>query len=626
MAYRAAVCDDSAADADYVRGIVAHWAEQRGIALECRAFSSAEQFLFCYAEDKNFDLLLLDVEMPGADGVTLAKMVRQENEAVQIVFITGYSDYIAEGYDVAALHYLMKPVRPEKLCAVLDRAWEKHRRNERCLNLERSGEMIRLPLYEVRYLDVHQNYVTVHARQDYTLKRTLAEFEAELDEQFFRVGRGMILNLKQIRRVTKKEVVLASRRINEWGYRHREEEAGYVKRLAYVQKVATDRQYGKDIRIFGLREWVEELWESTMRLYHGFLLRRETAYLWANVIDLALLLVRNGAAYAYLIWLTLEQGLPVSQFLLYFGAATGFAQWVSGILEKFAKLHKQCLDISTVREFLEYPEPFRFEDGLPLEKRLDTPYELRLEGVSYRYPGAEKDTIHKLDLTVRPGENLAIVGLNGAGKTTLVKLLCGFLDPTEGRVLLNGQDIRPYNRRDYYKLFAAVFQDFSVLSATVAENVAQCRTGIDEARVWHCLDEAGLTEKVQSLPKQLETQIGREVYEDGIELSGGQTQRLMLARALYKDAPVLVLDEPTAALDPIAENDIYQKYNEMTAGKTSLFISHRLASTRFCDRILYLKDGRVAEEGTHEELLKRGGGYADLFEVQSQYYREENEA
>ena len=186
MAYRAAVCDDSAADADYVRGIVAHWAEQRGIALECRAFSSAEQFLFCYAEDKNFDLLLLDVEMPGADGVTLAKMVRQENEAVQIVFITGYSDYIAEGYDVAALHYLMKPVRPE-----------------------RSGEMIRLPLYEVRYLDVHQNYVTVHARQDYTLKRTLAEFEAELDEQFFRVGRGMILNLKQIRRVTKKEVVLA---------------------------------------------------------------------------------------------------------------------------------------------------------------------------------------------------------------------------------------------------------------------------------------------------------------------------------------------------------------------------------------------------------------------------------
>ena len=415
---------------------------------------------------------------------------------------------------------------------------------------------------------------------------------------------------------------LASKRINEWGYRHREEEAGCMKQINYVQKIATDRQYGKDIRIFGLREWVEGLWEDAMRLYHGFLVRREKAYLWANIIDLALLLVRNGAAYAYLIWLTLTQGLSVAQFLLYFGAATGFAQWVGGILEKFAKLRKQCLDISTVREFLEYPEPFRFEDGTPLEKRLDIPYELRLEHVSYRYPGAEKNTIDGMDLTIHPGENLAIVGLNGAGKTTLVKLLCGFLDPTEGRVLLNGQDIRQYDRRDYYKLFAAVFQDFSVLSATVAENVAQTRTGIDEARVRVCLEQAGLTEKVRSLPKGLETQVGRDVYEDGIELSGGQTQRLMLARALYKNAPVLVLDEPTAALDPIAEDDIYQKYNEMTKGRTSLFISHRLASTRFCDRILYLKDGRVAEEGTHEQLLKQGGGYAQLFEVQSQYYRE----
>ena len=415
---------------------------------------------------------------------------------------------------------------------------------------------------------------------------------------------------------------LASKRINEWGYRHREEEAGCMKQINYVQKIATDRQYGKDIRIFGLREWVEGLWEDAMRLYHGFLVRREKAYLWANIIDLALLLVRNGAAYAYLIWLTLTQGLSVAQFLLYFGAATGFAQWVGGILEKFAKLRKQCLDISTVREFLEYPEPFRFEDGTPLEKRLDIPYELRLEHVSYRYPGAEKNTIDGMDLTIHPGENLAIVGLNGAGKTTLVKLLCGFLDPTEGRVLLNGQDIRQYDRRDYYKLFAAVFQDFSVLSATMAENVAQTRTGMDEARVRVCLEEAGLTEKVRSLPKGLETQVGRDVYENGIELSGGQTQRLMLARALYKNAPVLVLDEPTAALDPIAEDDIYQKYNEMTKGRTSLFISHRLASTRFCDRILYLKDGRVAEEGTHEQLIKQGGGYAQLFEVQSQYYRE----
>lgn len=209
MSYRAAICDDSTTDAEFVGSILHQWAAERSIEVESERFASADAFLFRYTEDKSFDLLLLDVEMPGTDGVTLAKTVRQENEAVQIVFITGYSDYIAEGYDVAALHYLVKPVSREKLFAVLDRAWEKHRRNARCLNLELSGELVRLPLYEVRYLDVHQNYVTVHARQDYTVKRTLGEFEAQLDEGFLRVGRGMILNLKQIRRVTKKEVVLA---------------------------------------------------------------------------------------------------------------------------------------------------------------------------------------------------------------------------------------------------------------------------------------------------------------------------------------------------------------------------------------------------------------------------------
>ena len=248
------------------------------------------------------------------------------------------------------------------------------------------------------------------------------------------------------------------------------------------------------------------------------------------------------------------------------------------------------------------------------------------EHVSKQYKKNAKPALEDVNFHVEDGEFVFLLGHSGAGKSTLLKLILREEVPTEGRVLLNGQDIRWYDRRDYYKLFEAVFQDFSVLSCTVAENVAQAMDGIDEENVRLCLERAGLTEKVASLPAGIHTHVGRDVYLDGVEFSGGQTQRLMLARALYKDAPVLVLDEPTAALDPIAENDIYQKYNEMTAGKTSLFISHRLASTRFCDRILYLKDGRVAEEGTHEELLKRGGGYADLFEVQSQYYREENEA
>ena len=417
----------------------------------------------------------------------------------------------------------------------------------------------------------------------------------------------------------------ASKRINEWGYLHRSEELELTKRIEYANKTATSREFAKDIRMFGLRGWLEDLWGSTMRLYSAFCAKRERKYIWANIIDIVLTFLRNGIAYAFLIGITVKNGLPASQFLLYFAALSGFAQWVVEILDKLSVMHKQSLDISTIREFLDWDEPFDLNGGERIAFEPNKQYEIRLDNVSFRYPKADKDTLSHINLTVHPGEKLAIVGLNGAGKTTLVKLVCGFLDPTEGRILLNGEDIRKFNRNDYYALFSAVFQEFSVLDVTVKENVAQCVDGIDETRVWQCIDKAGLTEKIKSLPKGIETHLGRRVFKDGVEFSGGQTQRLMLARALYKNAPILVLDEPTAALDPIAENDIYQKYNEMTHGRTSFFISHRLASTRFCDRIIFVDGGKIAEEGTHDELLKNGGGYAYLFEVQSKYYRSDNQ-
>lgn len=417
----------------------------------------------------------------------------------------------------------------------------------------------------------------------------------------------------------------ASKRINEWGYLHRSEELELTKRIEYANKTATSREFAKDIRMFGLRGWLEDLWGSTMRLYSAFCAKRERKYIWANIIDIVLTFLRNGIAYAFLIGITVKNGLPASQFLLYFAALSGFAQWVVEILDKLSVMHKQSLDISTIREFLDWDEPFDLNGGERIAFEPNKQYEIRLDDVSFRYPKADKDTLSHINLTVHPGEKLAIVGLNGAGKTTLVKLVCGFLDPTEGRILLNGEDIRKFNRNDYYALFSAVFQEFSVLDVTVKENVAQCVDGIDETRVWQCIDKAGLTEKIRSLPKGIETHLGRRVFKDGVEFSGGQTQRLMLARALYKNAPILVLDEPTAALDPIAENDIYQKYNDMTHGRTSFFISHRLASTRFCDRIIFVDSGKIAEEGTHDELLKNGGGYAYLFEVQSKYYRSDNQ-
>ena len=209
MAYRVAIVDDSETDAQFVRDLLIDWSENRQLGIQSQIFSSAESFLFRYAEDKDWDILLLDIEMGAMDGVTMAKRVRRDNEAVQIVFVTGYSDYIAEGYEVAALHYLMKPVSREKLLTVLDRAIEKRRQQERCLILESAGELVRIPFYEIRYLDVRQNYVTVHAKDDHTVKRTLGDFEKDLDNRFCRVGRSMIINLSFIQRVTKTEVRLS---------------------------------------------------------------------------------------------------------------------------------------------------------------------------------------------------------------------------------------------------------------------------------------------------------------------------------------------------------------------------------------------------------------------------------
>lgn len=411
-----------------------------------------------------------------------------------------------------------------------------------------------------------------------------------------------------------------SRAANNWRYRHREEEEAYFQKKGYIRTKAESVELAKDIRIFGLQGWLDGLLAQIHDLYLAFSLRCERVEVLSDVTQAALTMARNAIAYVYLIGMALNEGLSVSEFLLYFTAVTAFSEWVMGILREMSTLHKESLDISRVRAFLDYPEPFRFEEGCAVPAA--DSYRLELRHVSFRYPGANDDTIRDLSLVIAPGEKLAVVGLNGAGKTTLIKLLCGLLDPTEGRVLLNGQDIREFDRRQYYALFSAVFQDFSVLDVTVAQQVAQRAEGIDCQRVALCLQRAGLSAAIEELPQGLHTHIGREVYLDGVLLSGGQMQRLMLARALYKDGPVLVLDEPTAALDPIAEHDIYMKYNDMTAGKTSVFISHRLASTRFCDRIVLIADGRIAEEGTHERLLALGGEYAKLFEVQSRYYQE----
>lgn len=415
---------------------------------------------------------------------------------------------------------------------------------------------------------------------------------------------------------------LVGRNADKWSYSH-SEEAGQIRhRKGYIINLAMGNEMPKDIRIFGMRGWLDDVWEATLDLWRSFCNKRELRQLAVKGADVLLSLARNGIAYVYLIRMALADGLSASEFLLYFSAVTGFTSWITTILNSVSEMYKTSLQICEFREYMDWPEPFKFEEGKAVSKDDFDRYELRMEDVSFRYPESGKDTISHINLTIRPGEKLAIVGLNGAGKTTLIKLLCGFLDPTEGRVLLNGQDIREFNRKDYYTLFTAVFQEVSRLQVTVAQNIAQSFDEIDHARLAQCVERAGLTKVIAELPNGLDTVLGWVMGNSGIWFSGGQLQRLMLARALYKDAPILMLDEPTAALDPIAENEIYQQYNEMTQGRTSVYISHRLASTRFCDRIIFLENGGIAEEGSHDELMALGGRYCRLFDVQSKYYRE----
>ena len=413
---------------------------------------------------------------------------------------------------------------------------------------------------------------------------------------------------------------LVSNYLNGWGYRHRDEESEYSRHMNYLSESSRDYTLAKDIRIFGMGSWIEDVYDSMLRLYRSFIARGERVYIWGNIIDVLLSFMRNGIVYLFLIGAVIKGEMSAARFVLYFNTVNVFTSGIGKIMTGLSVLWKQSLDISAVREFLDYPETFKMKEGIPIIPDLHIPYQIELRDVSFRYPGAEKDTLTHINLMIRPGEKLAIVGLNGAGKTTLVKLICGFLDPTDGKVLLNNTDIRTYNRRDYYRLFSAVFQDFSVLDVTIAENIAQTDENINTDMMKRCIGQAGLSEKIDSLPDGVNTHLGK-VFEDGINLSGGELQRLMLARALYKNAPIIVLDEPTSALDPIAESEIYNKYSELTDGRMAIYISHRLASTRFCDRIILIAEGSIDEEGTHDELIARKGHYADLFEIQGRYYR-----
>ena len=411
-----------------------------------------------------------------------------------------------------------------------------------------------------------------------------------------------------------------TKRARLYEQKHRFEKAEVNKRIWYLDNVNHDMTAGKDIRLYRMENWFLQMWDNSIKQLAECNGRIQNRYVVAGGVGAFLLFVRDSVAYIYLIWAVLGGQITVGDFVLYFAAITGFSGFIGKIVNNMNNLHSANLGMNDLRAFLDETDEPDPENPVNIKTIKDKTIEFR--DVTFSYKKGEKPTLEHISFSIKDGEKIALVGVNGAGKTTIVKLLCGFYKPDSGQILIGGVDSRRFRRDDLFAMYSAVFQDIYLPPFTVAENVSlKPLKETDAGRVEWSLKEAGVYERIANEPRGIYMPVGRE-FEEGVMLSGGQKQKLLIARALYKDAPVLILDEPTAALDPIAESETYEAFHQLSKSKTAIFISHRLASTRFCDRILLLQDGQIHETGTHEELLTKGGEYTKMFEMQSQYYTE----
>ncbi len=388
-------------------------------------------------------------------------------------------------------------------------------------------------------------------------------------------------------------------------------------RFDYYYNLCRDFSAAKDIRLYGFTDYF--MLAVAKIIYELEAVNQKFARQNIKVGGTRALLnlLRELVAYVYLTYLVCSSRLSVSDFIFYFGIITGFSNWIMNAVYQYSNLERCCNDCAAFREFAESTDENDNKPDIDF-KGIES---IEFQNVSFKYQSAEKSTINNMSFKVNKGENIAIVGENGAGKTTAVKLLCGLYYPTSGEILINGKSNRDFSGNSYFNLFSAVFQDYYFMPMTIAENI--CATSnYDKQKLFAAFEKAGISDKINTLPDKEKSYMIKDVYKNAVDFSGGEKQKLLLAKAIYKNAPVLILDEPTAALDPIAENELYLKYNEITSNKISFFISHRLSSTRFCDRILFIKDGRIAESGTHEELMALKGLYYRMYQIQSYYYKE----
>lgn len=411
--------------------------------------------------------------------------------------------------------------------------------------------------------------------------------------------------------------LLTSIIVKKFQYKHKELLTHATRKLDYFTNMTHDFTYGKDIRLYQFQDRINEGYQGEIKSYLSVFKKIKNKELGLAVLDLLFVLVSDALLYYVLITRVLN-GMSIADFTLYLGASLALTTLLKITSDDFAYIVGEGQYVNDYYQFM----ATEFNEHRGTLPGLHSPtFSIEFQDVSFKYPGAEKDVISHLNLTIHSGEKIAFVGVNGAGKTTLVKLMTRLFTPTEGKILINGVDINEFDQQEYFGMFSVVFQDINILAFTIRENITLQHSN-DEERIWDCLERVGLKEKVLALPRGLDTMMLKVIDENGAIFSGGEQQKLLIARALYKNGRAIILDEPTASLDALAERDIYENFNDLVSEKTAIYISHRLASTKFCDHIALFSNGQLIEYGTHDELMQLKKEYYHMFAVQGKYYQE----
>ena len=402
-------------------------------------------------------------------------------------------------------------------------------------------------------------------------------------------------------------------------YKYQSKITKFQRRFSYLFNVLIAYPYGKEVRINRAADWIIKKYEKNEKEYMNVFAENQKNIFVGDAISDLITFIQTIVLYVYSAYRLVVGAITIGSFSMYIGSVSAFINAFTSFVKQLKEMKFISDYIESYKKYVQQAIPSHLTSGVhDIDLSTDN-HEIEFKNVSFRYPGSEKYALKNVSVKITNGQRLSVVGYNGSGKSTFVKLLCRLYEPTEGCILYNGVDISVYKYDQYIELLAVVFQDYNIYSLSVRENIClACNT--DDEIVLRAIEQSGLSEKVGKLSHKLDTQVGREFYENGVEFSGGEGQKLACARAYVRKSPIVILDEPTASLDPISENQLYQRFNNIIGKKTAIYISHRLACVKFCDNIVVFVDGQIVESGTHNELMALDGVYHEMFSKQAEYY------